>query len=614
MSLRSSLRTRILFAFTLLYALILAAIASTTLQMRTLGEDFRDVNEGYLPLARIAARLQIHQERIDLDAARLNRSGDESRPLAGFRSNTGFHTGAFAVAIEEARSTAASALGQSQDADDLQSLATIERLLDRLDALRSSYEAAGRDWMAAEEVGEPMAEEEARATLVKSQQESQAVVAQFASFLDGRIREKSERIGIAQHEVTAVGAGLAALTLVVGLVILAWTLFTLRPIARLTSEVQRVAAGDYSGRVEVTRADEIGLLAGEFNRMAAALDERDRRLKERAAELDRLSTYLRSVLDTLHLGVLVAEDARSDVVNPAAASMWGAEIGAHLPAFLDVLAPGRHLALSVGDRRHDVVVVPFGTGGRLYVGEDVTERLLQGERAAHNQRLALVGQMLAQVVHEVRNPLNAISLNAEMLADELQGPAGAGLGEAAEILDLIVSEIRRLEGVTERYLDLARRPLLSPSPGDLGEVVRGICRAEESAFGRAGVRLECAVDEGLPEVLFDGAQLHRAVLNVLRNAMQSGAKAVRVTLRKAGGSVEIAVHDDGRGMDARTMDRAFEPFFTTRAKGTGLGLPLTRQVVEAHAGHVSIRSEPGKGSTVTLSLPLSEPPSEGISG
>jgi signal transduction histidine kinase len=605
MTFRSSLRTRILFAFTLLYALILAAIASTAVQMRALGEDFRDVNEGYLPLARVAARLASHQERIDLDAARLGHAGDEVRPLAGFRSNTGFHTGAFAVAIEEARTTASAALGSSRDADDLQSLSTIDRYLDRLDALRSSYDVAGREWMTAEEAGEEGAEEEARAALVKSQQESQAVVAQFSSFLDGRIRDKSERIGAAQREVTAVGSGLAALTLVVGLVILAWTLFTLRPIVRLTSEVQRVAAGDYSGRVDVKRADEVGLLAGEFNRMAAALDERDRRLKEHAAELDRLSAYLRSVLDTLHLGILVAEAGRAGVVNPAAMAMWGASLGERLPPFLEGLAPGRHLALSVGDRRHDVVVVPFGTSGSLYVGEDVTERLREGERAAHNERLALVGQMLSQVCHEVRNPLNAISLNAEMLADELQGPKDADQGEAVEILGLIVSEIRRLEGVTERYLDLARRPVLSRAPGDLGQLVRGLCRIEETAFLKAGVGLTCTIAEPLPDLLFDGDQVRRAVLNVLRNALQSGAHEVRVSVRLAGSCVEVAVSDDGRGMDALTRDRAFEPFFTTRARGTGLGLPLTRRVVEMHAGHVSIRSDPGQGSTVTLSLPVS---------
>ncbi|MFH1463266.1 MAG: ATP-binding protein [Pseudomonadota bacterium] len=594
-----SLRNRILLAFSLSFALFVGATAYDTYQLRALGDGLRVMNEGYLPLARIVAQLESHQERLDLDAAR--REG--GRPAAAFRSNAGFHASAIRAAVAAGRETAGDAMAGVWSTEEYRALEVMMGQLGRLEELAGGYEQASQQWGSLAEQGGDADEQAALAEVLRRGQELQTVVKQLNSSLDAGIRRVNDRVAQTQARATAVGAVLVLLALASGAAMLAWILVTLRPITRLTVEAQRVAAGDYSARVDVRGGHEIGVLAAEFNTMARALAERDRRLQERAEELKRLSGYLRSVLDTIQPGLLVVEGERVTMSNPSAQALWGAREGDPLPEVLRPLEPGRHAALPVADLRMDVEVVPFGAAGRLVVGEDVTQRLKDQERLERSERLALIGQMLAQVTHEVRNPLNAISLNAELLSEELAALSGAVEPEATEILAILVQEIRRLEQVTEHYLDLARRPTPSIEPEDLGQIVVSVCRLEEPAFQQAGVALELAEPHEPLIVPVDGNQLRRALLNILHNARQNGAAHVRVRLSAEGERALLSVSDDGRGVDSESLARVFDPFFSRRSKGTGLGLAVTRQIVEDHGGRVRAESGPGEGFRIHIELP-----------
>lgn len=597
--LHPSLRTRILLAFGMSFSLFLGAIGYSIYQVRALGSDIELVNRGYLPLAKLAARVESHQDRIDLDVARLQR--ETLRPLAAFRSNTALHASQLTPTIALGLETARSALAAARQPQDLQDLGNIVDQWSRLQRLQASYEDVVKLWVEQADRLDPDEDQARQADVLRRQKELQAAVKQLVALLDSRIRSVNERIARAQARADAVGGTLAGLSLAFGLAMLGWTLITLRPIGRLTTEVQRVGAGDYTGHIEVRGSDEIGVLAREFNAMAVRVAERDRRLKERAAELNRLSHYLRSVLDTIRLGILVVEGDNVTMMNPAARDLWNVE--SRLPDFLASLPAGRHAALHRGDRRQDVEVVPFGTAGRLVVGEDVTERLQDQDRLERSGRLALIGQMLAQICHEIRNPLNAMSLNAELLGEEIGQLDSAHATEAPDLLATIVQEILRLEGVTEHYLDLARRPLPTFDAEDPAQVVRSVCHLEEAAFLRAGVTLRTDVPDALPPVPMDGNQIRRAILNVLNNALQSGASTVTVRVGVTEEGLEVQVVDDGRGMDEETVQKAFEPFFSTRSKGTGLGLAIARQVLEDHDGQILCTSAPGAGTTFTLRLP-----------
>jgi len=593
-----SLRNRILLAFITSFALFLGAMGYGTYQLRALGDGLRLLNEGYLPLARMGAELDSTQERLDLDGAKR-----DSRPLAAFRASAGFHANGIRASAGRGFLTAGHGSELAQDPDEKRAFIAIQDQLRRLTDLADQYEAAAQIWLERAQSNDESGLQAAQAELVQRGQKLETAVKTLNATVDAGIRRVNVQVARTQAQATMVGAGLAGLAVLSGAVMVVWILLTLRPITRLTTEVQRVAAGDYSGRVDIQGGHEIGLLAAEFNTMARALAERDRRLVERARELERVSGYLRSVLDTIRSGLVVVEEGRVTMANPAAQSLWGVQEGEALPATLGGLEPGRHQAHPVGELRFDLELVPFGPEGRLVVGEDITERAATQERLERSERLALIGQMLAQVTHEVRNPLNAISLNAELLADELAELHRDDERESAEILATIVQEIHRLEQVTEHYLDLARHPTPTIEPEDLAALVRSVCRLEEPAFQQAGVELELALPTDELVVAVDGNQLRRALLNVLRNALQSGGRRVRVAMEASEDAASITVSDDGQGMAPEALERAFDPFFSKRSKGTGLGLAITRQILDDHGGKVQASSAPAAGFTVRLHLP-----------
>lgn len=226
----------------------------------------------------------------------------------------------------------------------------------------------------------------------------------------------------------------------------------------------------------------------------------------------------------------------------------------------------------------------------------VAERDAERERRMRSERLALVGQMLAQVTHEVRNPLNALSLNAELLLEDVRGADFPGRESATTLAKGLMGEIRRLEAVTERYLDLARRPAVAVAPEDPAALARSVVAVEEEALKRAGVDASVVIEGSVGTVDMDGGVVRRALLNLLQNAAQAGARHVVVRVAALGAGVVLTVEDDGRGVPEAARSRLFEPFYTTRVDGTGLGLAIARQSIEDSGGTLTFR--PGRPGSV----------------
>jgi signal transduction histidine kinase len=235
-----------------------------------------------------------------------------------------------------------------------------------------------------------------------------------------------------------------------------------------------------------------------------------------------------------------------------------------------------------------------------------------------SERLATVGRMAAQITHEVRNPLASIGLYAELLGDEL-----GGSDEARRLVASIISEVDRLTEITETYLRFARLPRPKLEAEDIGAVVTGVLEFARAELQQAGIALEVQVAPSLPEVAADEAQLRQALLNLVRNAReamaatgkgqgQDGAGAgggrLRVTVDGAGGEVRIRVEDSGPGIPREDLGKIFEPFFSTKRHGTGLGLALVQQIVAGHGGRVTVESTPGEGTAFVLSLPTTPVP------
>ncbi len=230
--------------------------------------------------------------------------------------------------------------------------------------------------------------------------------------------------------------------------------------------------------------------------------------------------------------------------------------------------------------------------------------LAQQRELRRAERLAAVGRISAQITHEVRNPLNAIGLNAEMLAEELEALPGAA-PEARALCAAISREVDRLNALTEEYLRFARAPRTPGGRHDPAELLGNLLDflAPELAAARIEVRRE--LPHGLPAILGDEARLRAVLLNLVRNAREAmaGGGTLTVVARRAEGGVELEVRDTGAGIAPEALPRLFDPFYSTKERGTGLGLAFVQEVVQEHGGTVRCDGAPGRGATFTLRLP-----------
>jgi len=223
-----------------------------------------------------------------------------------------------------------------------------------------------------------------------------------------------------------------------------------------------------------------------------------------------------------------------------------------------------------------------------------------GDRLRESEKLAALGRLSAGLAHELRNPLNTLNVLTYAMED-----SGRGHAATATDLEVVRAEIRRMDRLLAQFLDFARprapRFRREPVEGILEEI--SLLIAPEAA--KRKVELERTVDGATPPVWADRDQLTQLFLNLALNAIQSMTDGGRLRLeaRAVAGSVRVDVRDDGPGIPADVRERLFEPFFTTREGGSGLGLPIALRIVEAHSGELRITSADGEGTTATVWLP-----------
>ena len=243
--------------------------------------------------------------------------------------------------------------------------------------------------------------------------------------------------------------------------------------------------------------------------------------------------------------------------------------------------------------------------GALGIGQDVTEQKRLETQILQSERLATIGQMASKVAHEIRNPLSSISLNAELLEDEIQA-AGQAVSEDAEVLlQSIISEVDRVEKLTEEYLQFSRLPEADLCADDLLSLVQEVLDFIEPEANSVGVQIIKDYKENIPTLVFDRQQIRRVLFNIAKNAIEAMKHGgiMRVRLQVKPDDVELAISDTGNGIPERHRERVFEPFFTTKDMGTGLGLAISQQIIQEHGGSIFFESQPGKGTTFCFRLP-----------
>lgn len=263
--------------------------------------------------------------------------------------------------------------------------------------------------------------------------------------------------------------------------------------------------------------------------------------------------------------------------------------------------------------------------------KDVTRRKELQQRLLESERLVTIGKMAAQVAHEIRNPLSSISLNAELLEEEISSYEKAykesgdpvrdvpSMQEGKSLLGAIMTEVDRLTGITEDYLKFARLPRPILEDQNVTQILQDLLSFSKEEIAEHGIQVITQLDTSIPKIKADEKQLREAFLNILKNALEAMSQTgdpgrkreLRVTSTKvantsgAGESVEVTISDTGTGIEEKNLEKVFNPFFTTKETGTGLGLSLTQQIIREHGGTICCKSKAGVGTTFIIRFPVS---------
>ncbi|NCT66532.1 MAG: HAMP domain-containing protein [Rhodanobacteraceae bacterium] len=405
------------------------------------------------------------------------------------------------------------------------------------------------------------------------------------------------------------------------------------PIGRLAAATRAVGAGRYDTPLPPASDDELGFLVRSFADMTRELEFAGARAQKSTRETEQQRAWLEAVLERLSAGVLGFDrDGQLRVANRAAEAILGVALSPHLgrglaelrgvrpdlAAFVDPLA--RHLRENLREWREEVVVdtaeghrtlMLRGTAlpdqaGYVAVFDDLTVL----NRA---QRDAAWGEVARRLAHEVKNPLTPIQLAAERLRRRFLGRLS---DEEGELIDrathTIVSQVEALKTMVNAFGDYARAPQLAVRPLALHALVGEVLDLYENDQ-RIGLSRQLADDE--PLVRGDAVRLRQALHNLIKNALEAIGDAHKPQLRIATRRVhvdgddwvELSIADNGPGLPADFGERWFEPYTTSKARGTGLGLAVVKKIAEEHGGSVRAENDAQGGAVFTLRLPLEHP-------
>jgi two-component system, NtrC family, sensor histidine kinase PilS len=313
--------------------------------------------------------------------------------------------------------------------------------------------------------------------------------------------------------------------------------------------------------------------------------------------------------------ILTANQAAADILRTTSSALAGRSIETIMPGLTGLLTSAkgelRRADLTVPTRDDDLTIgvtvsplrdVRDQTVGCVINFQDLTELKRLEMHARRTERMATVGQLAAGVAHEIRNPMAAISGSIELLKQSAQTS-----DDDRALMTIVHREVQRLNVLIGDLLDYANPRPKQTVDFDLGALVQETVQVARGDQNFADIELTAAVDEPLP-IHADPAKLRQVVWNLVRNAADaagSGGKHVVVEARKvASGGAAITVADDGPGIPDTLVGRIFDPFVTTKQKGTGLGLATCHAIITEHGGRIDVETAAGKGTKMVVSLPV----------
>jgi len=251
-----------------------------------------------------------------------------------------------------------------------------------------------------------------------------------------------------------------------------------------------------------------------------------------------------------------------------------------------------------------VVLVFVVKRGESIIEQRAEERMRLKEQLSRVERMSAMGEMAAGISHEIRNPLGIIRSSAELLKKKV-----AKIDPSNALPDIIVEEANRLNGIITDFINFARPRSPKLNPCRLDDVIEKTLTFLAPQIEGRGYTIERAYQNPLPDIMGDAPMLHQSLLNLFINAMQAMPNGghIRVGLRAEAGRVRIEIDDAGQGIPAGLAEKIWDPFFTTKDKGTGLGLGIVKNIIEAHGGSIRIANREPQGARVAIELPVRTP-------
>ncbi|MBP1695942.1 MAG: domain S-box [Deltaproteobacteria bacterium] len=250
----------------------------------------------------------------------------------------------------------------------------------------------------------------------------------------------------------------------------------------------------------------------------------------------------------------------------------------------------------------------------LYQGEyavagtcrDITERTETEKRIRESERLAHIGTLTTSLAHEIRNPLSSVKMNSQIILKNMDFG-----GNDKRRMEIIIHEISRLERILDEMLDFARPVKLNLEPASINSVMDACLEVMDARIREKGIAIRKLYHRRLPRILVDHEKMEQAIINVLLNAVEiipegGSIEIVTKQLRRNGGALQIEISDDGPGISIEDLPYVFDPFFSNKKRGTGLGLSNVNRIMEAHGGTGSVSLRKPHGTRVRLIIPMRE--------
>lgn len=459
----------------------------------------------------------------------------------------------------------------------------------------------------------------------------------------GKLSEDAQSVETTHRDYQELAVSKLGLKRLYGLALtltLALTLFSALAIAFMLSErlaaplrtlargTRAVARGDFSQVQASARRDELGMLTHSFNRMTQQLSDARKTTEESQHQLAEAKNYLESILGSVSTAVVTLDnDLRIRLVNSAATSILGVPGDSLKGKALRECAPpesalGRfgvdmdryfrehgtqpwrtqvELATEAGMRQLLARGTPLTSGDApefALAFDDITQLI-------HAQRDAAWGEVARRMAHEIKNPLTPIQLSAERLQVKLENKLEqADRQVLTRATETIVNQVESMKSLVNAFSQYARLPTPRIVWMDLNALILEVLCLYEDTLP---VTIQLA--EGLPKVGADPALLRQVLVNILKNAQEAMTETdeprVKVTTRLEGETVILCIEDNGPGFPEGLMSRLFEPYATNKPKGTGLGLPIVKKIIEEHHGSIEIRNLTPRGAGVRIGLPVS---------